>query len=103
MGIPRWFESTLYEAQEANRPVDFSHLGEQFGLRIEEVVPLSSLSGWWALTKEWSDPARIDAGELGDVDRKVVAYLEDSCPACMEKIPNEKRPEFLRGLWKKKG
>jgi len=45
MGIPRWFESTFQEAREANRSVDFAHLGEQFGLRIEEVVPTSSLSG----------------------------------------------------------
>ena len=39
MGIPRWFGATFDEAREANRPVDFTHLGEQFGLRIEEVIP----------------------------------------------------------------
>ena len=51
---------------------------------------------------EWTSSERIDAGELGDIDRKVVAYLEDSCPACMEKIPTESRADFLRGLWKKR-
>ncbi|HXV63746.1 MAG TPA: hypothetical protein VEK15_23805 [Vicinamibacteria bacterium] len=102
MPVPRWFDSTLLEAQQADHPVDYGHLGEQFGMKIEEVIPLRSLKTWWTLVKDWNDGTHIDKNELGDKERAILDFLEKECPDCLGKIPDDKRSEFLKGLWKKR-
>ena len=102
MAVPRWFEATFLEAQDAGRPVDFVHLGEQFGLRIEEVVPTRSLNEWWTRAQAWTDSSKLSDGSLSDTDREILTFLEQQSPDVMGQIPQDKQPEFLSGLWKKK-
>lgn len=102
MSVPRWFELTLLEAQDSEKAADYSHLGQQMGLRIEEVVPRKSLGAWFDLTSQWTDGAMLQKGELGQVDERVLAFLDEACSECMSKIPQDKRAEFLRGLFDKK-
>lgn len=103
MPVPRWFELTLFEAQDANKSADYSHLGEQFGLQVEEAVPRKSIGAWWELAKEWKDGSHVERGEIGDMERRVLSFLEENCPECMKEIPEDKTAEFLKGLFAKKG
>ena len=96
MGVPRWFDT-------AGGKGDFTHIGEQLGLRIEEVVPTKSLKSWWELVGKWGDDASLKSGSLGETDKQVLAFLEESCPECMAEVPESERVNLLRGLWKKKG
>ena len=98
MRVPRWFESTLLEAQSTDTDVDFGHLGEQMALRIEEVVPPRAVKDWFELTQGWSEPS----SSLGDSDGKVLEFLEHQSSGLLDRIPGDKRPEFLHGVWKKR-
>jgi hypothetical protein len=98
--LPRWFDAFFSEAEQAGSPVDFARLGEQFALRIEEVLPPKEVDAWWSLVEEWKkhihkrDPATR-------VDTKVLGYLKRHCTECMERIPEKKEAEFFLGLSKK--
>lgn len=98
MPVPRWFESTFLEAEENKRAVDFAHLGEQFALRIEEVLRPKELKEWWSLTGDWKEPAE----SLGEMEAKIVSFLEEQCTDCMGRVPDDQRGRFLKGIWKKK-
>ena len=96
MGIPRWFEATLIEAQDAKRPVNYGHLGEQCGLRIEEVLPKDALKLFWDTAKGWT--SADDA-----TGKAVEALFDEYASDCMSEVPADSRPEFLAGLWRKRG
>lgn len=95
MSVPRWFDT-------AGSTGDFTHLGEQLGLRIEEVVPTKSLKSWWELVGKWNDES-LKQGKLGETDEQILNFLSESCPDCMARVPEGERVNLLRGLWKKKG
>ncbi|TDI38520.1 MAG: hypothetical protein E2P02_20415 [Acidobacteria bacterium] len=102
MSVRRWFEATFLEAEQSTAGVDFTHLGAQFALRIEEVVRPRELKQWWSLTSEWTDPKAVEPNRLGDMESKILSFLEQECSACMARVPDDKRADFLRGVWAKR-
>jgi hypothetical protein len=96
--LPRWFDAFFYEAEQAGKPVDFARLGEQFVIRIEEVLPPDATDGWWSLVKEWEKHSHEPVARM---DAQVLDYLTRHCPECMERIPENKASEFFLGMSEK--
>jgi hypothetical protein len=98
--IPRWFDAFFHEAEEAGTPVDFARLGEQFALRIEEVLPPQETDNWWSLVEEWKEHIGKRDTTAG-MDTKVLDYLKRHCLECMDRIPENKEGEFFVGMSEK--
>ena len=85
-GAPTFFRACVYEAAGTA----YSHPGWHLAIHVEEYLSGEALEELEQLGKEPKGPR---------FEKKLLKFLENEFPACLEMIPSKRRRKFMEGVF----